>query len=147
MDRPVSEATGRSPTPHRIVNPESLVAPSGYSHAVVAAPGGTVYLAGQTAHVPGEETPEDIVEQFDRAARKVVVALEAAGGRPEDLVSMQIYTTDLDDYLANSRVIGNAYQKHFGRHYPAAALIGVKSLVGGAKVELSCIAVIPEEAP
>ena len=143
----MTDEADESPTPHRIVNPDSLVAPSGYSHAVVAAQGRTIYLAGETAHVPGEETPDEIVEQFDRAARNVVVALEAAGGRAEDLVSMQIFTTDLEDYLAKSKEIGEAYKRHFRRHYPAAALIEVKGLVGGAKVELSCIAVIPEEAP
>lgn len=94
--------------------------------------------------MPGEETPQDIVEQFDRAARKVVIALEAAGGTPEDLVSMQIFTTDLEDYLSKAKAIGDAYQRHFGKHYPAAALIQVKGLVGGAKVELSSIAVLPE---
>jgi enamine deaminase RidA (YjgF/YER057c/UK114 family) len=144
VDRPVSEEPDE-PTPHRIVNPESLVRPSGYSHAVVAAAGRTIYVAGQTAHVPGEETPESIVEQFDRAARKVVVALEEAGGKPEDLVSMQIFTTDLVGYLSKSKEIGSAYQKHFGKHYPAAALIEVKGLVGGAKVELSCIAAVPNQ--
>jgi enamine deaminase RidA (YjgF/YER057c/UK114 family) len=145
VDRPVTDGADESATRHRIVNPEPLVAPSGYSHALVAAPGRTIYLAGQTAHVPGEETPEDIVEQFDRAARKVVVALEAAGGRPEDLVSMQIFTTDLEDYLSKSRAIGDAYQRHFGKHYPAAALIEVRGLVGGAKIELSSIAVVPDQ--
>ena len=144
MDRPVTDGADKSPSPHRIVNPGSLVTPSGYSHAVVAASGRTIYLAGQTAHVPGEETPEDIVEQFDRAARKVVIGLEAAGGRPEHVVSMQIFTTDLDDYLSQAKAIGDAYQRHFGKHYPAAALIEVKGLVGGAKVELSSIAVVPE---
>jgi enamine deaminase RidA (YjgF/YER057c/UK114 family) len=143
VDRPVSDEE-ESPSPHQIINPESLVAPSGYSHAVVAAQGRTIYLAGQTAHVPGEETPENIVEQFDRASRKVIIALEAAGGRPEHLVSMQIFTSDLEDYLSKSKAIGDAYQKHFGKHYPAAALIEVKGLVGGAKVELSCVAVIGE---
>ena len=139
----MTDGADESPTLHRIVNPDSLVAPSGYSHAIVAGPGRTIYLAGQTAHVPGEETPKDIVEQFDRAAGKVVLALETAGGKPEDLVSMQIFTTDLEDYLSKSKAIGDAYQKHFGKHYPAAALIEVKGLVGGAKVELSCIAVVP----
>ncbi len=138
----MTDEPNESSTPHLIVNPASLGAPSGYSHAVVASRGRTIYLAGQTAHVPGEDTPEDIVDQFDRAARKVVIALEAAGGRAEDLVSMQIFTTDLADYLSNSKAIGDAYQKFFGKHYPAAALIEVKSLVGGAKVELSCIAVV-----
>ena len=140
----MSDESDGAQTPHRIVNPESLVAPSGYSHAVIASGDRTIYIAGQTAHVPGEETPEDIVEQFDRAAQKVVIALEAAGGRPEHLVSMHIFTTALADYLSNSKAIGNSYQKHFGRHYPAAALIEVKGLVGGAKVELTCIAVVSE---
>ena len=143
MDRPVSDEEGEPSRPHRVVNPDSLVAPSGYSHAVVAAPGRTIYLAGQTAHVPGEETPDDIVEQFDLAARKVVIALDAAGGTPQDLASMQIFTTDLADYLSKSKAIGEAYRRHFGTHYPAAALLEVKGLVGGAKVELSCVAVIP----
>jgi len=145
MDRPVSDAADESPTRHRIVNPDSLVAPSGYSHAIVAAPGRTIYLAGQTAHGPGEDTPEDIEGQFDRAARKVVIALEAAGGRPEHLVSMQIFTIDLKNYLSKSKAIGDAYQRHFGKHYPAAALIEVTALVGEAKVELSCVAVIPNQ--
>ncbi|HEX8099237.1 MAG TPA: RidA family protein [Actinomycetota bacterium] len=131
-------------TAHRIVNPESLPKPSGYSHAVAASPGRTIYVAGQTAHKEREDLPEDIVEQFDRAARNVVVALEAAGGKPRDLVSMQIFTTDLAVYLSKSKEIGAAYQKHFSKHYPATALIEVKGLVGGAKVELMCTAVVPE---
>ncbi len=142
----MTAANADSSSPHRIVNPESLVKPSGYSHAVVASPGRTVYIAGQTAHVPGEKTPEGIVEQFDRAARTVVIALEAAGGKPEDLVSMQIFTTDLADYVSNFEAIGDLYKNHFGKHYPAAALIEVRGLVDGAKVELSCIAVLPETA-
>ena len=141
----MSEAADEASTPHRIVNPESLIPPSGYSHAVVAAPGRTIYLAGQTAHAPDEETPDDIVEQLDRAARKVVIALEAVGGKPNHLVSMQIFTTDLADYLAKSKEIGRAYQRHFGRHFPAAALIEVKGLVGGAKIELMCTAVIESD--
>jgi enamine deaminase RidA (YjgF/YER057c/UK114 family) len=141
VDRPVSEEPDE-PMPHRVVNPKSLVSPSGYSHAIVAPAGRTIYIAGQTAHVPEEETPESIVEQFARAARKVVAALEEAGGKPEDLVSMQIFTTDLGDYLSKSKEIGTVYQKHFGKHYPAAALIEVNGLVHGAKVELVCTAVI-----
>ena len=140
----MSDEAGNSASPHRIVNPDPLVAPSGYSHAVVAVSGRTIYLAGQTAHVPGEGTPDDIVEQFDRAARKVVVALEAAGGKPDDLVSMQIFTTDLEEYLSKAKAIGDAYQRHFGKHYPAAALIEVKGLVGGAKVEIVWVALMSE---
>jgi hypothetical protein len=37
-------------TPHEIVNPDSLAAPAGYAHAVVAAPGRLVFFGGQVAH-------------------------------------------------------------------------------------------------
>ena len=40
--------------------------------------------------------------------------------------------------------IGRAYHEQFGQHFAASALVGVAGLVGGAKVELMCVAVRPE---
>ena len=133
------------PSPHSIVNPRSLPDPSGYSHAVVAASGRTVYVAGQTAHGRDGTIPDGLVEQFDAAAANVVTALDAAGARPNHLVSMLIFTTDLAGYLAASEPIGRAYRRHFGNHFGAKGLIEVKGLVGGATIELVCVAVIPED--
>lgn len=139
MDRQVGES------PHRTLNPDTLSPPWGFSHAVVPAPGRNVYLSGQTGHAPDDSIAEDLAEQFDAAAANVVLALSAAGGRPEHLVSMQIFVTDLGEYVARAKEIGAAYRRNFGRHYGGTALIGVKELVGGAKVELMCVAVIPED--
>jgi len=111
---------------------------------VVAAPGHAVYVAGQTAHRRDGSIPDDIVEQFDGAAANVVTALVEAGARPQHVVSMSIFTTDLAGYLAASEPIGAAYRRHFGKHFGATALIEVKGLVDGAKIELVCVAVIPE---
>ena len=133
----------RAPSPHRIVDPETLARPSGYAHAVVAAPGRTVYLAGQTGHRRDGSIAASLVEQFDQAAANVVLALQAAGGRPEDIVSMQIFTTDLAGYVAASGEIGSAYRRHFGKHFGASALVEVTGLMDGAMVELMCIAVVP----
>lgn len=135
--------------PHRIANPASLPRPVGYAHAVVAAPGRTVYLGGQTGAGPdGALVGEGLVEQFDRACANVVAALEAAGARPEHLVSLEIFVTDVDAYTAASREIGEAYRRHFGRHYPAMALLGATRLFDpGAKVELVAIAVVPDDEP
>jgi enamine deaminase RidA (YjgF/YER057c/UK114 family) len=133
-------------TPHRIVNPPELPAPAGFSHAVAAAPGTTVHLGGQAGHdAEGRIVDGGLVAQFDRAAANVVTALAAAGGRPEDLVSMQIYVTDAAVYRAVAKEIGVAYRSHFGRHYPAAALFEVPALFDpAALVELVCTAVIPD---
>jgi enamine deaminase RidA (YjgF/YER057c/UK114 family) len=133
-----------APSPHRLINPEALGLPAGFTHVVVPADGRLVYLAGQTAQGPEGSMPDGLVEQFDRAAAHVVEALSAAGARPEHVVSMQVFVTDLAAYRGRSEEIGAAYRRHFGKHYPAMALIEVKGLVGGAKIELLCIAVSPE---
>jgi enamine deaminase RidA (YjgF/YER057c/UK114 family) len=118
-----------------IVNPPELPEPVGYAHAVVA--GGTVYLGGQIGD------GETLVEQFDSAASRVVTALRAAGGKPGDLVSVVIYTTEMDSYRAVLGDLGEIWQRHFGRHYPAMALLGVDSLLEpDAKVELMGVAVL-----
>jgi enamine deaminase RidA (YjgF/YER057c/UK114 family) len=124
---------------HRIVNPPDLPEPVGYAHAVVAAPGRTVYLGGQVG------TGETVVEQFDAAAANLVTALKAAGGEPDDLVSLVVYVTDVDEYAAASQQLGEAWRRHFGRRYPAMALVGVSALFDPeAQVELMGVAVIQD---
>jgi enamine deaminase RidA (YjgF/YER057c/UK114 family) len=134
-------------TGHRLVNPPSLPRPSGYAHAVVAAPGRTVYLAGQAAHGPdGAITASTMAEQFEAAARNVMTALAAAGGMATHLVSMQIFVTSAAEYREALAEIGAAYRRHFGTHYPAMALVEVSALFDpNAQVELVCVAVIPED--
>ncbi len=91
-----------APTPHRVVNPEGLAPPVGFAHAVVAAPGRTVYLGGQAAQGPdGAIRGATLAEQFEVAAGNLVAALAAAGGPPEHLVSLHVYTTEVDVYRAS----------------------------------------------
>ena len=133
-------------TPHRIVNPEGMASPVGYAHAVVAAPGRLVFLGGQVAHDAGGVCRGDsLVEQFERALANVVLALEAAGGSQEHLVSIQIYTTDVAAYRAAARELGGLYRLAVGRHYPAMAVFEVSGFFDpDALVELVCTAVVPE---
>lgn len=130
---------------HRVVNPPELARPSGYSHAIVAQPGRTIYLAGQTAQgADGTIVGATIAEQFDQAATNLLTALGAAGGQPDDLVSMQIFVTDIEEYVGSRKQIRTAYQRHFGDHYPAMGLFQVSRLFdAAAKVELMAIAVAP----
>jgi enamine deaminase RidA (YjgF/YER057c/UK114 family) len=130
--------------PHRIVNPDGLLAPVGFSHAVVAAPGRLVHLGGQTGHRADGSLPEGIVAQFDQATRNVVVALDAAGAAPEHLTALHIYVTEMAAYRAVLPELGAAYRRHLGRHYPAIALVGVTTLFDpDALVELVATAVVP----
>jgi enamine deaminase RidA (YjgF/YER057c/UK114 family) len=117
------------------VNPPELPRPSGFSHAVKA--GNTVYLAGQ---IGGGET---LAEQFDNAVGNLLTALRAAGGTPDDLVSLQVFVTDVAEYKASLADLGPVWRKHFGRRYPAMGMFGVTDLFEPqAKVELMGIAVL-----
>ena len=130
---------------NEIVTAPELAAPVGYAHAVVGAPGGrTVHLGGQTALGPdGAIEGESIVEQFDVAAGNVLAALRAAGGAPEDVVQMLVFVTDVAEYKASLRELGEVWKRRFGRRYPALALLGVSALFDpAARVELVATAVI-----
>ncbi|WP_284983612.1 RidA family protein [Arthrobacter sp. efr-133-TYG-118] len=129
---------------HKTVNPESLPKPSGFAHGMLA--GNTLFLGGQTALDKAMNiVPGGIVEQFTQAFSNVLTTLREAGGLPEDLVSVTIYLTDVDDYMANGREIGRIWREMAGSEYPAMAGIGVTRLwQKEALIEIQGIAVIPE---
>lgn len=128
------------------VNPPSLSAPSGFSHAVTARGGTLVFLAGQTAQDDERRIIDGgIVVQFEKALSNLLVALDAAGGRPENLAKLTIFAVDPEDYRANAREIGAVWHRLAGRDYPAMALIGIVRLWDeSALVELEGIAVLPD---
>jgi enamine deaminase RidA (YjgF/YER057c/UK114 family) len=128
--------------PKTTINPASLPKPSGYAHGILA--GNTVYLGGQTALDQDMRiVPGGIVAQFKQAFSNVLATLVEAGGRPEDLVSVTIYLTDVDDYMANGREIGRLWREMAGSEYPAMAGIGVSRLwQKEALIEIQGVAVI-----
>jgi enamine deaminase RidA (YjgF/YER057c/UK114 family) len=130
---------------HQIVTADSLAPPVGYAHAVIAAPGRTVYLGGHTAQeADGVIRSRTIVEQFGVAADNMLAALRAAGGEAPDLVSLLIYSTDVVAYRAATNALADAWRTRFGRHYPAIALVGVNELFDpAALIELVGVAVVP----
>ena len=86
------------------INPESLAPAIGFSHAVVVEGGTLIFLAGQTAlNKEGVIEGNGIVEQFEKVITNLLTALSAAGGTPDNLVKLNIYSVDPADYRANSR--------------------------------------------
>lgn len=127
------------------VNPASLPAPSGYSHGTLS--GNTLYLGGQTALDENMRIVSGgIVEQFRQAFSNVLTTLADAGGVPGDLVAITIYLTDIPDYQAHGREIGEAWRELAGQVYPAMAGIGTTALwQPEAMIEILGVAVIPDE--
>jgi enamine deaminase RidA (YjgF/YER057c/UK114 family) len=130
------------------INPEQLGRPSGFAHAVRATGTSRIYLAGQTAlNRDGVIVGGGIVEQFEQALSNLLTALAAAGGTPEQLVTVTIYIVDLAGYRRHAREIGAVWRRLAGTEYPAMAGVGVARLWDDAAlIELQGIAEIPEPA-
>jgi enamine deaminase RidA (YjgF/YER057c/UK114 family) len=130
----------------KLINPDSLGAPMGYSNGVLADAGGKLlFIAGQIAwNKQHKIVSDDFIEQFDQALANVITVVNAAGGEPANVARLVIYVTNKMEYLERTREVGERYRKHMGRHYPAMALVQVAALVdNAAKVEIEGMAVIP----
>jgi enamine deaminase RidA (YjgF/YER057c/UK114 family) len=138
---------GRDPMSSRfaIINPEEHGAPRGWNNGMLAAAGGrTLFIAGQTARDGSGRVPaSDLVSQFDRALGNVLTVLRAAGGEPGHIGRFTIYVTDMAQYRASLKPLGEVYRRRMGSHFPAMALVEVTSLVDErAVVEIEATAVL-----
>lgn len=131
---------------YRIVNPNSLEAPSGWNHGMLAPEDGRLlFVAGQTARDDsGRISSTTVAGQWERALERVVAVVREAGGTTEDIGRLTIFVTDRAEYRANRDAIGEAYRRVMGRHFPAMALVEVVGLLDDeARVEIQATAVLP----
>lgn len=143
----IAVITGGGPVglPLEVVNPAALGAPRGFSHGVLAPPGGRVlFVAGQVGWENADTgTPPGFAAQFARALDKVLEVVRSAGGSASDVARLTVYVTDLEAYRADLRALGGLWRERFGSYYPAMALVQVQGLVDrGAVVEIEATAVI-----
>lgn len=109
-----------------------------YSQAVKV--GNTVYLSGQIPLIP--ETMELVeggfAEQAEQMFKNLSAVCEAAGGSLQNIVKLNIYLIDLDNFP----IINEVMSKHFKEPYPARAAIGISQLPKGSLVEADGIMVV-----
>jgi enamine deaminase RidA (YjgF/YER057c/UK114 family) len=130
---------------NEFLQPPGWAAPKGYSNGV-AASGRQVYLAGQIGWNESQQLVSSrFAVQVRQALQNIVTLLAQAGGRPEHLVRLTWFVTNLDEYRAEVKDIGAAYRDVLGRHYPPMSVVQVVSLVEqGAKLEIEATAVVPD---
>ena len=132
-------------TRHQLINLSGMPPATGFSYGLIPAGGRVLHIAGMTGHLEDSSISDDFVEQFAAACNGVARVIEEAGGEAGDLVSMIIYTSDIDEYRNRTRDLGVEYRAVFGKHFPPMALFGISELLDPkAKVELVCVAVVPE---
>lgn len=130
------------------INPKDLGPASGFSHGQLGREGGRVlFVAGQIGVIdgvrPATETEGTFVDQFAEALRRVLCVVEDAEGGPGDIGRMTIFVTDIDLYRRSRKELGVVWKAWMHAHYPAMALVEVKSLVDPlALVEIEATAII-----
>lgn len=103
------------------------------------------YVAGNTLYVAGQQGPDargkvtgtDITLQTTNAIAAVEKVVKEAGFQMTDITSVTVYVTDLNDVPKMNEV----YKRLMPDPKPARATVQVAGLIGGAKIEISAIAV------
>jgi 2-iminobutanoate/2-iminopropanoate deaminase len=68
--------------------------------------------------------------------KNLFAVLETAGLTSDDVIKVQVYLTEMNDFEAMNEI----YAKQFSKPYPARTTIGCASLPLNAKIEIGMIA-------
>ncbi|MEQ1753340.1 MAG: Rid family hydrolase [Micropepsaceae bacterium] len=88
--------------PVELKNAPGLHAPRGYSHMSIAQGSRIMHFAGQIGVDADGALREGLAEQVEQAHLNLVVALEASGATPADLVKITWYVKNWSDGVSRS---------------------------------------------
>jgi enamine deaminase RidA (YjgF/YER057c/UK114 family) len=129
--------------PKTTLTPEGFAVPRGsYSVVTISQPGRMVFIAGQTASDPQGNVVGvgDARAQTRHIIGKIKRAVEAAGGTIDDVVAMNIFTTDVRYH----RDINETRREILGSNFPTSTMVQVVALARPElMLEVNAIAVIP----
>lgn len=112
----------------RVINPWTWQEQYGFNHGhEVTGAERTLYLAGQVSlDDEGKLVHEgDMAGQINKSIDNIEAILEAAGMTLADVVRLNVYTTDVDELLANGAALGR-FSAAGARH--TQTLLGVARL-------------------
>lgn len=109
-----------------------------YSQAIIH--NGLIYVAGQLPIDPatGEKQLGSIEEQTEQVLANLRAILEAAGSNLGRVLKTTVYVSDIELWGK----VNEIYARTFGEHCPARALVPVKELHYGFKIEIEAIAAL-----
>jgi enamine deaminase RidA (YjgF/YER057c/UK114 family) len=132
----------------RIIAPPTLAAPRGFNHGLLTTGGALLFLAGQDASDADGRivAAGDLAGQLAQALGNLSAVVTEAGGVMTDIVKLNIFVRDRDDYVAKLKPLGEVFRRYFGGYYPALALFEVTGFFQPeALIELEGMAVIGAE--
>lgn len=113
----------------RAINPNDWLGAFHINHAIEVTGGQrVVYCSGQTANAADGTPmhPGDLVSQFQLAWDNLVEVLAAADMQPSNIVRLNFYTTDVDEFMAGAEKIVPIFAGAGCK--PVATLLGVTRL-------------------
>jgi 2-iminobutanoate/2-iminopropanoate deaminase len=113
--------------------------PAGAYSPGIIAQGRFVYVSGQGPLRDGVIVGETAAEQTRITLENLGAVLAAAGASPADVVRCGVFLADMADFAA----MNSAYAEFFPEPLPARTTVGVG--LAGFKVEIDCVAVLPEQ--
>jgi 2-iminobutanoate/2-iminopropanoate deaminase len=122
----------------KILTTEAPVPAGHYSQAVVY--NDMVFISGQIPIVPltGEKLSGPIEEQTLQVLKNIKAIAEASGSDISKIIKVTVYISDIELWGEVNKV----YAAFFGDHKPARAIVPVKDLHYGCKIEMEAIAVL-----
>ena len=91
-----------------------------------------VFLSGQIGLDPKTmQLVDGIEQQIHQVFKNLLEVISSAGGSKEDIVKLNIYLTNLDNFS----LVNSIMEEYFSSPYPARAAVGVLSLPKGALIE------------
>ena len=120
-----------------VVTDKAPAAVGTYSAGLKA--GKTVFLSGQLGLDPvSGELAESFEAQCRQAFRNVFALVEAAGGKPSNIVRQTVFLTD----LANFATVNKVMSEIFTAPYPARSCVQISALPKGGLVEVEATVVL-----
>ena len=99
--------------------------------------GNTLYVAGHLGLDKTGKPPASAEDEATLAMDGIKETVEHGGMTMDDVVSVQVFCTDLSLYDTFNKV----YRSYFHDPFPARAFVGSSALLRGAKFEVLAIAV------
>ncbi len=114
--------------------------PGGAYSAGIVAEGRFLYVSGQVPARDGVVVGETVAEQTMVALENLTAVLAAGGASLADVVRCGVYLDDMADFAE----MNQAYATVFPEPLPTRTTVGVT--LAGFKVEIDCVAVLPDPA-
>ena len=118
----------------KIIRPAGVEPSASWSHGILV--GDTLYVSGMGGEDAQGKIPGDFEAEVKQSLNNIGAVLKAAGMSPDDVVSVQVYLTDVSTFEKMNAV----YKSYFKDPRPTRTTVVVAKLVGQGRVELTATA-------